>query len=97
MIIRTLAIKLMILPFTLWSGPDCPKAGSYDLAEKPTVSVTKGFALISLILSFAFGATGYFQIDERLRDVLRARKRSSDRIAIALMRRMVTGYPLSAP
>lgn len=27
-IMRTLAIKLMIFPLTLWSGPDWPKAGS---------------------------------------------------------------------
>lgn len=59
--------------------------------------VTKGFALVSLFLSFVYGVTGYFQIDKRLSNILRARKRSSERIAIALMRRMVTGYSLSAP
>lgn len=51
MIIRTLAIKLTILPFTLWSGPAWPKAGSWDFAEKPTSLCFSVSAFLDLWMS----------------------------------------------
>lgn len=73
--VRTLAIRVMTFALTLASLP-VPNAGSYDEGEKLT-----GGGRVS-------GGTelGCYSGD----GVLRARKRSSERMATALMRRTMT-------
>lgn len=87
--IRTLAIRLTILAFMLWSGP-WPKAPSCVDVEKPTV-------LGVVVVSLGFGGCCAFRAGggggaSRAGggDVLRARNRSSDRMAMALTMSVAT-------
>lgn len=76
--IRTLAIRLTILAFMLMSGP-WPKAPSCVDVEKPTVCVVVvSLGSVGVCTSRAGG------------DILRARNRSSERMAMALTMSVAT-------
>lgn len=100
--IRTLDIKLATLLQTLASAPDCPKVGSADFGERLTVVQKTSVSWASKLVTCAcigfgtwpglLGTTGRRGlVRSRVRfDVLRARKRSSERMHIALRMRMTT-------
>ena len=78
MIVRMLAIRLITLALTLASVPD-PNAGSYEAGLRLTRVSTSAPRPYS---------THHWSIEREV--ALRARKRSSERMATALMRRTAT-------
>lgn len=90
-IILTLVIKLTILLLTLWSGPDCPKAGSAgDFADQPTVGRSCP-VLAHAVLEEEKEARRQRPAITRTNYVLRARKRSSERTQMPLRKRTIAG------
>lgn len=90
MTVRTLAIKLIVFAFTLVLSYVAPKPGSADVRPHPTKQIKN----IRTRSRESF-ATGWYATGVERKDVLRARKRSSDRIAMELMMRMATGAFIS--
>lgn len=95
--IRTLVIKVTIFDFMLVPSCGAPKDGSEaeELGDQPTwVCVSISVLLYSglVVLKGGHLEDGYWRLVRTREHILRARKRSSERTAIAFTRRTPTVF-----
>ncbi len=93
--VLTLEIRFTILPFTLAaSSLEPPKEGSLGVLPHPTANARQHCSVISdgKPSNSARASCRISGAETEKKDILRARNRSSDRIATALTRRIETVY-----